>query len=588
MKICLVTAFPPSRRGLNEYGFHIARELQRNPLLSLTILADELPEAQPELAGYQVVRCWDFNRLSNPACLLREIRRLQPDVVWFNIGFASYGNKALPATIGLTAPALLRLAGYQTHVTLHQLMDTVDLKDAGVRFQRLYKAGGAMITRVLLMSDSVSVLLPAYRNILQEKYQAGWVHVRPHGILSGRPEYPDFTRRGKPVHRILAFGKWGTYKRLEPLVDAFGIVAKEMPSVRLIVAGADHPNTPGYVESVARQHRNDSGVEFTGYVAEEMLPDLFRTASVTVMPYSSSAGSSGVAHLASQYGVPIVASDIADFKQLAEEEGLAIEFFKTGNVASMADALRRILQSPERQQEMAVQNFSVALHMTMPRVIRDYLRSFDLAERVETLRSISRVRRLPRWMPLRSTVSKLLLRNWAGWRSWLPSPHILQHDPYDSVNGNGHASGALNSAGVADDGYGVGHGLLRAANGILRDPLPAASARTQKQQSNGHGNGHNGRHELLPGVLAQYHHSRETEAEKTDGVEELSATPVLRFANSGNGSGNGKHGSNGSGSGHNGSGRKRTSHTCGEPGTGQADGASERYGLGSDRDAGAA
>ncbi len=32
MKICLVTAFAPSRRGLNEYGFHIARELQPDPL----------------------------------------------------------------------------------------------------------------------------------------------------------------------------------------------------------------------------------------------------------------------------------------------------------------------------------------------------------------------------------------------------------------------------------------------------------------------------------------------------------------------------------------------------------------------------
>ena len=39
MKICLVTSFPPSRRGLNEYGFHIARELQRDPLLSVTILS---------------------------------------------------------------------------------------------------------------------------------------------------------------------------------------------------------------------------------------------------------------------------------------------------------------------------------------------------------------------------------------------------------------------------------------------------------------------------------------------------------------------------------------------------------------------
>ena len=42
MKICLVTAFPPSGRQLNEYGFHLARELQRNPLVNLTILGDKL------------------------------------------------------------------------------------------------------------------------------------------------------------------------------------------------------------------------------------------------------------------------------------------------------------------------------------------------------------------------------------------------------------------------------------------------------------------------------------------------------------------------------------------------------------------
>ena len=140
MNICLVTAFPPSRRGLNEYGYHIARELRRNPLLSVTILGDELPSPGPELPGFSVTRCWDFNRLSNPVCLLREIRRLQPDIVWFNIGFASYGNKALPATVGLTMPALVRLAGFRTHVTLHQLMDTVDLNDA-VYYEALTGSG---------------------------------------------------------------------------------------------------------------------------------------------------------------------------------------------------------------------------------------------------------------------------------------------------------------------------------------------------------------------------------------------------------------------------------------------------------------
>ena len=66
MKICLVTAFPPSRRGLNEYGFHLARELKREPMLSLTILADELDGEEEELPDYDVIRCWRFDSVSNP------------------------------------------------------------------------------------------------------------------------------------------------------------------------------------------------------------------------------------------------------------------------------------------------------------------------------------------------------------------------------------------------------------------------------------------------------------------------------------------------------------------------------------------
>jgi len=53
MKICLVTAFPPSRRGLNEYGYHIARQLQNDTLPRLTVLADEIEEGgRNDLEGF--------------------------------------------------------------------------------------------------------------------------------------------------------------------------------------------------------------------------------------------------------------------------------------------------------------------------------------------------------------------------------------------------------------------------------------------------------------------------------------------------------------------------------------------------------
>jgi len=162
MRICLVTAFPPSKRGLNEYGYHIARELQQDPLLSLTILADQLETGAPELDGYTVKRVWGMNLLSNPARLLRAVRDIKPDVVWFNLLFSTFGGKPIPAFAGLSIPALTRLTGCYTHVTLHHLMDNINLEDAGVRYARVYRTAGNVATRMLLAANSVSVLLPAY------------------------------------------------------------------------------------------------------------------------------------------------------------------------------------------------------------------------------------------------------------------------------------------------------------------------------------------------------------------------------------------------------------------------------------------
>jgi glycosyltransferase involved in cell wall biosynthesis len=414
MKICLVTAFPPSRRGLNEYGFHIARELQSDPLMSLTILGDHLEGGHPELDEFHVIRCWNFNSMANPFRLLKAIRDCKPEVVWFNLLFSTFGSHPAPAFFGLTTPLLARLSGIYTHITLHHLMENVDLDHAGVRFQRSYRLGGYMATRLLLMANSISVLLPAYRRTLIEKYNGENVHFRAHGILSARPEAPDFGRRGNPEHRILAFGKWGTYKRLEMLIEAFAEVEWRVPQARLVIAGGDHPATPGYVERVARQTDNPR-ICFTGYVDEEQIPELFATSTMVVMPYSSATGSSGVAHMACEYGLPIVCADVADFRQMSEDEQLAIAFFKTGDARSMAESIVELLEDSETQRRMGEENYAVALRQTMPIIIREYLRSFHVQRGHRALRPFTRFRRLPGWVPLRSTIFRAAAPRWSSW-----------------------------------------------------------------------------------------------------------------------------------------------------------------------------
>jgi glycosyltransferase involved in cell wall biosynthesis len=401
MKICLVATFPPSGRQLNEYAFHIANELRRHRDVELTILADEQASYDfvtdqsgkpiaahelPELPGFNVIRCWKFGSLATPIRLLDTIRKLKPDVVWFNLVYSTFATPANPvaAFAGLSTPALIQAAGFCTHITLHHILEHVDFAAAGVRRERLFRLGTNLATRALLRANSVSVLLPGYHRTLLTKYAARNVLLGTHGTFTSDPVPPDFTKRGNPDRRILAIGHWGTYKRLETLMQAFPLVLKKIPHARLIVAGANHHTRPGYWESIRAAQPPDLPIEFRGYVPEEAIPELYQATSIVVLPYDSATGSSGPAHQACEFGVPIVSSGIPDFRAMAENEDMAIRFYRVGDAVDLAEQLVAVLQSPQLEREMAEHNFAAGLDMTMSHVVGSYLRWFEL-NRCKTL-----------------------------------------------------------------------------------------------------------------------------------------------------------------------------------------------------------
>jgi glycosyltransferase involved in cell wall biosynthesis len=114
---------------------------------------------------------------------------------------------------------------------------------------------------------------------------------------------------------------------------------------------------------------------------------------MAVMPYTSSAGSSGVAHLAAQYGVPVIASGIRDFRELAEHERIAIRFFKPRDADSLVEQLLYVLNSPDELKKMAWRNYAAGVAMSMPHVVREYIKSFRQQERVKTLQAAASLRR---------------------------------------------------------------------------------------------------------------------------------------------------------------------------------------------------
>jgi glycosyltransferase involved in cell wall biosynthesis len=142
---------------------------------------------------------------------------------------------------------------------------------------------------------------------------------------------------------------------------------------------------------------------------------MFKTASVLVMPYNSATGASGVAHLGCEYGLPIVCADIPDFREMADDEHLAIDFYRTGDASALADRLIEVLQNEELRHEMSEQNFASALRMTMPQIVQQYLRAFDRKARSRMLEPMSRFRRIPGWVPSRSAMYRAAAPRWSTW-----------------------------------------------------------------------------------------------------------------------------------------------------------------------------
>jgi glycosyltransferase involved in cell wall biosynthesis len=390
IRVALVTSFPPSRGDLNEYGYHLACALRDDPRVELTILADEVG-VREEPAGFRVERCWRFNSVLNAVRLLSAIRKINPDVVWFNIGFSTFARSPLAAFLAITVPALARLLGYYTHVTLHTVFERINLKDAGVSFPGLYRIAGWIATRLLLLADDVSVLLPSFQSELVSKYHVSpeRVHSRPHGTFKTTQTSevlpPHHTARNPAERIVLAFGYWGTYKRVDLLLESMDEIVSKVPNAVLVVAGTNHPSTPGYLEWLQERWRG-AAVRFLGYLPEEELPALFRSASVLVLPYSSAAGTSGVVHQACQFGLPMVAAEIPEMIEMAREERIAIEFYAPGDGRALTNHLIRLLNSDELRRSYSEQNLSAALGTPMAQVVDGYVRLFQeriLASRVQ-------------------------------------------------------------------------------------------------------------------------------------------------------------------------------------------------------------
>jgi glycosyltransferase involved in cell wall biosynthesis len=392
MRIAVVTTHPPGTGTLNEYGYHFVEALRQKPEVSeVILLVDHLEDNQQyeavartgsneETSGQapmKIIPCWRFNDRLNALHIVRTLRKVEPDCVLFNIQFASFGNRQISAALGLLAPRMARAAGFPTMVLLHNIMETADLSSAGFaqnRFKEtILRTGGDVITRFILGADLVALTIPKYVEILTKKYGADNVILAPHGSFDGNASMPNFDLPNGPK-QIVTFGKFGTYKKVEGLIEAIKQLRDAgLGPIELTIAGTDSPNAAGYLAGVRERYADVEGLSFTGYVAEEDIPRLFSEAATVVFPYTSTTGSSGVLHQSSLYGTAAVMPKIGDFAELISEEGYDGEYFEPDSVSSLANAIRRVVTDDERRRQISMRNYMAACGLPISEVVDWYV-----------------------------------------------------------------------------------------------------------------------------------------------------------------------------------------------------------------------
>jgi len=386
MKLAIVTAYPPSKVTLNEYAFHLVKSFRQNRKVTELILLTDETLGKKEVnftengCKITVIECWKFNSYSIVYNVTKAIRNTQPDAILFNLQFMKFGDKKIAAALGLTLPLICRIKKVPTIVLLHNILEQTDLENAGFASNKFLKKAytfiGTCLTKLIIKADLVAVTMEKYATNLKEKYHATNVKMIPHGTF----EIPK-----KPSHRlqngtlkVMAFGKFGTYKKVESLIEAVEKVRESSGlDLEIVIAGTDNPNVLGYLANVKETYNHIPRITFTGYVEENQVEKLFNESAVVLFPYTSTSGSSGVLHQAGSYGKAVIMPNLGDLATLIEDEGYRGEFFEPGSVESLAKAIETVVTNDAYRVALGNANYKAATAFPMERITDIYLNEFQ-------------------------------------------------------------------------------------------------------------------------------------------------------------------------------------------------------------------
>jgi glycosyltransferase involved in cell wall biosynthesis len=172
------------------------------------------------------------------------------------------------------------------------------------------------------------------------------IRVIPHGCYSFFQDLGSNNAVLPEPYSILFFGHIRKYKGLEYLIKAIPLVSKELPQVKLIIAGEG--DFSRYFPLITDRSRFEI---HNRSIADDMVTQLFQRSQLLVLPYVE-ATQSGPLHIAYALKKPVVATSVGAIPE-------AVENGKTGllvpprNTKALAEAIVTLLKDDKLRMEMS-------------------------------------------------------------------------------------------------------------------------------------------------------------------------------------------------------------------------------------------
>ncbi|MFP3882738.1 MAG: glycosyltransferase [Actinomycetota bacterium] len=344
--VVLVSPYPPPGKahvattGVAAYTVDLARSLTDLGLRVAVVAPDE-PNAPSTHAdgGVTVVRSGPRGALALPRSL-RMAGRMNPRVIHLQHEMFLYGGVMSLATLPL-AVAQMRRRGPGAFITMHQVLEPGQVDS---ELMRLHRLTGPVTAARLAVAGYQRLLAATGTTIVHEPQLARHVPkavVIPHGVgMAGAVDRDHARRRlgleGERRLVVLCFGYVAPYKGLESAL----VAAAQVPEVRLVVAGGDHPR---HGAAYSRELRDDWGhvARFTGWVPDDDIAAWHAAADLALFCYPAPHSSSGAVAVALAHGTPVLAGD-ALARAMTLPDGMAVSL----EDGELAERLRRLANDP--------------------------------------------------------------------------------------------------------------------------------------------------------------------------------------------------------------------------------------------------